>query len=816
MNSRPFLALSIVALSLVSLVPRIHAQAPGTADTSADPAYAALRTTALGTSVASVSNLTLKRDAATFTFKSGEIYFGAPVEGRVTSAVFVGDGELSLTPPLEHEKKALAIYAKSSTLVEPFTELVLRFSDKTFDEIKGSPSAKMSETGPQSSRAAGIYEDHVNFLVKDLGMNVPLRTLVDLRSSADTGFFYGFIKGRNFGKLAYFADPTGAPVVDPEEVALFSFGTTDGGIWTAFPMSGNKRKDPKVYDIAEHDITVTIKGTELSATDTLTLKTLYPGVRVLQFDLYPTLRVSKVTDGSGGTLSFVQQAKNEDADFAVMLPTAPAPNTDLKITVEYAGKDVLQDQGSGNFILVARTNWYPNNGSSAFGDRAKFRTRYIFPNNIMLIGTGALAEPETKEGNLTIAKWTSGETELAVSGFNYGKFKRKEVADKDTGLTIEFYANTQLPNELRELQRAVDQAESEGAVTGMTIGAMNTTKMADAALADAQNASRLYTAYFGKLPYSRIAMSQQPAGSFGQAWPTLVYMPYTAYLDSTIRTQLLGVRGGTNTFFKYVGPHEIAHQWWGHLIGWKSYRDQWMSEGFAEFSASIYVQQVYGFPKFLEFWEDHRKQITQASPATEGKAPYTIGPVTQGLRLSGAKTGAAYQFLVYPKGAYILHMLRMMMYDPGKTRDEKFVAMMKDFIKANYNQDVSTEDFKVAAERHVLPIMNLMENGKLDWFFDEWVYGTDVPSYKLEYSLREEGGKTVLSAKATQSGVSDSFRMLVPVYLDFGKGWVRLGQLTMVGNTTLPFDVPLPAKPKQVQLNALNDVLFVKNETIGR
>ena len=66
-----------------------------------------------------------------------------------------------------------------------------------------------------------------------------------------------------------------------------------------------------------------------------------------------------------------------------------------------------------------------------------------------------------------------------------------------------------------------------------------------------------------------------------------------------------------------------------------------MSEGFAEFSASLYVQATRGNDKFIVFWEDHRKQIIQSSPATRDKKPYTIGPVTQGYRLSNAKTGAA-------------------------------------------------------------------------------------------------------------------------------------------------------------------------------
>ena len=53
-------------------------------------------------------------------------------------------------------------------------------------------------------------------------------------------------------------------------------------------------------------------------------------------------------------------------------------------------------------------------------------------------------------------------------------------------------------------------------------------------------------------------------------WPTLVFMPYIAFIDTTQRTQLLGTRGGTNNFWRYVAPHEIAHQWWGHTVGWDS------------------------------------------------------------------------------------------------------------------------------------------------------------------------------------------------------------------------------------------------------
>jgi aminopeptidase N len=116
---------------------------------------------------------------------------------------------------------------------------------------------------------------------------------------------------------------------------------------------------------------------------------------------------------------------------------------------------------------------------------------------------------------------------------------------------------------------------------------------------------------------------------------------------------LLGVRGGTNNFWRYVAPHEIAHQW-GHIIGWDSYHDQWMSEGFAEFSSSLYVQYIRkDLNKFVSFWEDQRKLIVDAQARTKNRRPYSIGPITQGIRLSNGKTdegtGAAISFLFIPK-----------------------------------------------------------------------------------------------------------------------------------------------------------------------
>ncbi len=179
-----------------------------------------------------------------------------------------------------------------------------------------------------------------------------------------------------------------------------------------------------------------------------------------------------------------------------------------------------------------------------------------------------------------------------------------------------------------------------------------------------------------------------------------------------------------------------------------------------------------------------------------------------GFRLNTFKNPRAYNSLVYPKGGYIFHMLRWMMYD-RQNGDQKFIAMMKDFVKSHFNQNASTESFKRIVEKHMTPLMDLDGNKHMDWFFNQWVYGTEVPKYRFEYSLTPESdGKFMLKFTLTQSGVSENFKMLVPIYLDANGKVVRLGLASVEGNsTTQEFKVKLSEKPKRVLINAWHDVL---------
>ena len=398
---------------------------------------------------------------------------------------------------------------------------------------------------------------------------------------------------------------------------------------------------------------------------------------------------------------------------------------------------------------------------------------------------------------------------------SWERFKVQEVQLTKPEYMIQSAANEEPPDWVNNLKHMAE-GDSMPTINGSHMGAevalgnMSTTPLIKKALAEGQLSVDLYSNYFGPSSFKRVAITQQTSCSFGQSWPELVYIPMCYFFDTTVRHSL-GMDWGDRGYWKIVTPHEVAHQWWGHTIGFNSYRDQWMSEGFAEMSASIYLQMIEKNPqKFHAFWKDEHDLLLEKD--AQGFRGSDAGPLTMGYRLNNTRTGGGVtRRLIYPKGAYVLQMLREMMSD-RHTGDQNFREMMQDFVKTYSGSAASTEDFKAIVEKHMTADMKSIGDGKMDWFFDEYVYGTAIPTYALDYSFENNAdGDVVMNFKLTQSNVDDRFRMLVPIYLELADGrTVSLGRAKMIGNATEEQRVPIKGlkdKPRRALLNYMDDVL---------
>ncbi len=779
---------------------------------NSDPNYRALRN-ALPSAGFHVENYQLVRDVGTFTFETGDFAFLPPVLGRTVMAVFTGTGKFHMKPKVPAEANVLGRITGTKEVDEAFRTVVLCFTDGTDEELRKAAKGPAEATS-QAQSAFREFRSRVRHRGDEpksmtealLGFesipNVEAELLAELYVKSRHSFT-AYIHGQKHADLRFLVNTSGAlpHLPSPEEVALINvdpLGEQDG-VWYLSHMAGewdngtaSSDENRRWVQALDYRVNTAIASNEhLGGTCTVKLKVLVDGTRIIKFGLLPALRVSSVKQGAQ-EIGYIQEGRKEDGSFFVVLPVPAKANSQVELTIDYDGDKVIRNEGGGSFAVGARTSWYPSLNS--FTDRAKFDLTFSIPKRYTLVSVGKL-ENSSVDKDQAVSHWVS-EVPLAVAGFNYGDFKKSFKHDDPTNYDIEAYATKDAPDYLKK--------PGEGSI-------LSPASMAQNSIIEAQNSIRVFEEWFGKIPYGRIAITQQPQFNFGQSWPSLVYLPVSAFLDSTQRWTLLGA----NTFkfaefIEEVTPHEVSHQWWGHALGWATYHDQWLSEGFADFSAGLYLQATGQQDRWTKYLDRQVERITRKN--NFGLRANDAGPLWMGERLNTFKTPRAYNDVVYPKGGMVLHMLRQLMWDP-QTQDKDFIALMHDFVKRGFNQNVSTESFRAVVELHMKPGMDLTGNKSMAWFFSQWVYGTELPKYKMEYSLKkEDDGKYLLTGHVTQSEVGANFIGVVPLYAEFeNKQILRLGSTGVAGNqTSKDFQIRLPKKPKRVVANLYHDVLALE------
>jgi hypothetical protein len=791
-----------------------------TAFANSDPIYRQLRDLGLGDTYR-CENVTLTQDVGTFELKTGTITFLALVNNFETGAIFIGQGRFTLKPVLALDRRELTRRNGNSTVEEDLTEVVFRFSGVHYPEFIGAMSAK-TDMPPEAVGVFQHWKERMrhrheipqgftqDILEGDTIDNVDADVLATIYNPKHPPFFNAYMHGTPHKDLRFFVRMrVGAvPELDTsEEVALINYSgdAMDDGVWYSQHLvteikarTANSREDKRLFATKKYNIeTVIGKNDHLHSRATITVESLVEGERVMKFGLLPNLRVTRVTDQNGQDLHFIQENRKEDGSFYAILDAAPAIRQEHSISIEYAGDKVLESAGDGSYYVSARESWYPN--LNGFGEKALYDLTFKVPHSNVVISVGKL-EGQSEEAGFAVSHWVTP-VPVAVAGFNYGQYKKIDYPDTITHYELAGYYLTELPSSLQPYRESA------------FLGAMSPMAMTKYALDQTRAQMQLCTYYFGRGPYNNVDVTEQPNFNFGQSWPTLVYLPISAYIDSTQRWMLFGqINNKFTGFVREVTPHEVAHQWFGHGVVWASYHDVWLSEGFAEFAAGLFLQQAVG-PKwqkdYIDFWDRQRVRILEKN--NFGIAPNDAGPLWLGIRLISPRSEQAYQGVIYSKGAYVLSMLRSIMYDDQATaghHEQAFIDMMHDFVETHHDAPASTESFKAVAEKHMTKQMDLQQNGRLDWFFSEWVYGTEVPRYDFKYDvLNGDGGKIKIRAVITQSEVNDRFAMFVPVFADFGSGMLRLGQVVIAGNSTRTVDFILDAKPKKVAINAYKDVL---------
>ena len=802
MNIRAlFLPLLLAAASISAqtaakpIEPNGAAKAPNTLS-----AYAALRADLPGAEGVTVKNFMLQREGGKFTFEQGDFYFYMPVEGRVTGAVFVGKGRFDLTGQDMNQQRSLALLTKSSSMQQEFSTLVLRFADDTAEEIRKA-SAGASKAPPAEVRAAA--EELANGFRKDLHENLDLRLLADVLGDGADGLGDFFLASFRMGdaqtgrNVLFLIDPEGTFHASPDEVELSTWNSSEVRPWLSYLMQNAKEDDlgNRVQVTDERvDVTFNLAGGMKSSAET-TMKVLRDGVRVVRLNLYPTLRVSGVYSENGSALDFVQEGKDNDAEFAVVLPAAAKVGDTLRLLTVYSGGDALHADGNNTYHLMngAEDRWYPS-GLGGRADAANFHLTFHLPKSLQLVASGKQVSQAPEGDAMVKAVWET-QAPIAAAGFSLGDFKTVEDKTAD-GTELNIYSDADAPDLYKTLLQTAapgNQTPAQALKTEQTQG---------------RAALQLYSDYFGKLPYDHMALTQQSACNYGPIWPMLVSMPVCGFMDPTVQ-QKLGMFN--DTYWGEVTATETAHQWWGGLVGFYNYRDQWLSDGLANYSVGVFLNGTSSKPDdYREFWKEKHRLLLDKND--QGVRTLDLGPLTMGELGTNNKPGEdPYQVLMTNKGAYVIHMLDMLFWSPAFT-DKTFKLEMQKFVRDYAGKAARTEDFKAEMERSMPHWMDLQGNGKLDWFFNQFVFGTELPHYTISSEFTVDNKNlTTVHLKMTQSNVSPNFVMLIPIYMELKDGQVkRMFNVVIHGNGTIDQTIPLgklPSPGKAMLINYNSDVL---------
>ncbi len=715
--------LQTVALGVIAGV-AVQASPPEDALTSA---------AVLSGEVFSVDQLTLEMGPGRLHISSGNLYAAAPVEGASREFVLVGHARFRLDPPDDIERGQLEFFIDEPKLDEEILSAVLVIaSDAALAAISARPPVEPSVT--ERSLARSTYSSWRASPDRDVtGVEAALVRDAHADPAYDQ-YFCAWMFSRARGRFVYLVDPEAY-----EQVTLGRFervklserdrrrlerqlhreqrqGRLIGAdvrhlgrfdTWMSMHMptpEGGLRPGRPTLDVDHYDLELEVErdARHVRGRAEITLEARSP-TTVLRFGLHTDLEVESVL-GADGELEF----KESGGELLVLLPRQLEPGQPLKVEIAYAGS--LIDREGSSAALKHTLDWYPNTGTN---DRATFDVEFRWPARFDLLSSGRVVEAG-EEGD---QRWqrTVLRRPSSAFGFEVGKF-RSEVFEI-RGIPVTFATDYQ--------------------------GRVLTGNRSRETLIDAiASALEFCIDTFGEYPFEQLTLVTT-GRDFSQSLPGFITLSSLMLADDTwlaLYSDLDDPRG--------LIAHEIAHQWWGHRVTFAGYREAWLSEGMANYAATLYVRRNVPNLRFgrgpTSGWH-----LALTERLDDGTTLEQIGPLTLGKRLNSSRA-SAYEPIVYRKGALVLGMLAR------GVGEERFLEALRILVEFVDERDVSltTSDF--------VALLSQITQRPIHGFAEQFVFSTGLPSinYKYEIVPREDGGWKVLGEIAHQSSLAFTYRVL--------------------------------------------------------
>jgi hypothetical protein len=771
---RPLLVVLAPSLFAVTLLAAQAPARPGVAASGFAERFGELKSLELDPDqVGAVHAMTLRRDVATLMFEDGKLQLLRPLGGQVMVAAFRGRGHITLVPPTAIEQERLRMARKSPEVRESFETALLLFADTTLSELTRqatfAPGASITGVSDQLKTCLDLLgdPDH-NWLDADV-----LRPILN---GEQTGLFYACLSGTSTGDPLLFA-------VDPHEVEAVRvlvrrrtggiLGETFAEVATQFRRQGDwapagefaeRRPEGRIQKYTMQIRLPESGSGELNFSTVAELEVVAdtnigPWV---PFVLYGKMQIDSARWSDGAAAEYF---KGKDSPYLwIRLDRALVKGETRTLMLAYHG-DLIDRFGNWYFIKSSIA-WYPT--SLASRSLAHFDLTFVAPAHLAVIAVGEETESAPESGRMRRTRWvTTGP--IRNASFNVGLFDRYDVPAADVPPVSVLWSEG--------MHRTLSQLLAS---PGAEVPVLRGKNMKEQVGQDVVNALRFYQGVYGAAPVRRFAVTEIP-WSHGEAWPGVIGLSWQTFYATS-----------TEGFDELFRAHEVAHQWWGISVDYATYHDRWLSEGLSEFSGLWYLQtRRNANDKYFSMLDRWRGDIL-----LHRDRPI---PIWLGDRVSSSEEDN-YTAIVYEKGAWVFHMLRILLLDLKTMNEDRFKAVMQTFYAEHAGQRATTEELQGTAEE--------LTGQDLGWFFRQWVYGSAIPTYRVAYKV-EPGpeGHFLVTLRVDQERVPPDFLSYVPVALDLGDKQVVRLRVKVTGARTQVTLPPLPATPRKVRFNDLSGVL---------
>src|SRR5438270_6206728 len=398
-------------------------------------------------------------------------------------------------------------------------------------------------------------------------------------------------------------------------------------------------------------------------------------LNIATFQLHNDLRLTKVADGSGKSLTADRIPQSSSVRVSL---TKPVPkNESTTFTFDYEGVlDSADDSpvpglklttiNEDTSYLLYAGDWFPVNEYGI--DRFTATINVTVPAHMIVIGSGTVSEGTAA---LKGASAGAGPTKTFSLKYDKASFPGTIVA----GAFGDYYsteAGIDLHVYFKPTHKELASAYAETAVKEFTY----------------------FITLYGPPASNVLRVVELPDDTVPSAWA-----PELAALASRGITPRTNYRLLANT---------VAHQWWGVSVSPASRDDWWIEDGFARYSEARYIESAAGQGGLQEAIKD----------MSVGALSYDTVPLSSAGKLD--LFSPEFQSLSTDKGAMILHMLLWVV------GDQKFDQTMRDCCGKFAGKAATTDDFRTLADKNY--------GDKLTWFFSQWLDSTGAPEFKTKYT----------------------------------------------------------------------------------